>query len=83
MCIDYRQLTISNKYLLPHIKDLFDQLHGAAHFSKVVLWSSYHQLRIKEEDVPKTTFKIRYEYYEFLMMPFGITNAPVVFIDNE
>ncbi|KAA3473680.1 DNA/RNA polymerases superfamily protein [Gossypium australe] len=71
MCIDYRQLnkvTIKNKYSLPRIDDLFDQLKGAA-------------LRVKDSDIPKTTFRTRYEHYEFLVMPFGLTNAPAVFMD--
>ena len=73
LCIDYRQLnkvTIKNIYLLPHIDDLFDQLHGATIFSKVE--SGYHQVRIKDEDIFKTSFKTRYGHYEFAIMPFGI-----------
>ena len=84
LCIDYQQLnrvTIKNWYPLPRIDDLFDQLRGARVYSKIDLRTSYHQLRVRETDIPKTVFMTRYGHFEFTMMPFGLTNAPVAFMD--
>ncbi|GKB95594.1 putative reverse transcriptase domain-containing protein [Tanacetum coccineum] len=84
MCIDYRQLnklTVKNRYPFLRIDDLFDQLQGSSMYSKINLRSGYHQLRIKEEDIPITAFRTRYGHFEFQVMLFGLTNAPAVFID--
>ena len=81
--IDFRKLnkvTVKNKYPLPRIDDLFDQLKDEKLFSKIDLSSGYQQVRIKEEDIRKTTFRTRYGHYEFTMVPFGLSNAPIIFM---
>jgi hypothetical protein len=84
MCIDYRELnkiTTKNKYPLPRIDDLFDQLQGVQIFSKIDLRSGYHQLKIRRENISNTAFCTRYGHYEYVVMPFGLANAPTAFMD--
>jgi hypothetical protein len=86
MCVDYRSLndvTVKNKYPLPHIEDLFDHMRGARVFSKIDLRSGYHQMKIRPSDFPKTDFSTRYSLYEFTFMSFGLTNAPAYFMDQK
>nr|GEW11449.1 putative reverse transcriptase domain-containing protein [Tanacetum cinerariifolium] len=84
MCIDYHELnklTVKNRYPLPRIDDLFDQLQRSSIYLKIYLRSGYHQLRVREQDIPKTAFRTRYGHYEFQVMPFGLKNTPAVFMD--
>ena len=84
LCINYRQLnkvTIKNRYPLPRIDNLFDQLKGVRVYSKIDLRTGYHQLRVREANIPKTVFRTRYGHFEFTVMPFGLTNMPAAFMD--
>ena len=85
LCVDYRyfiKVTIKNKYPLSRIDDLMDQLVRSCEFIKIDLRSGYHQIRVKSEDIPKNAFSTCYVHFEYLVMPFGVTNAPGVFMDN-
>ena len=84
LCIDYRQLnrvTVKNRYLLSRIDDLFDRVKRARVYSNINLHTGYHQLRVKETDIPKTAFRMRYGHFKFTVMPFGLMNAPAAFMD--
>ncbi|GJU45040.1 putative reverse transcriptase domain-containing protein [Tanacetum coccineum] len=86
MCIDHRELnklTVKNRYPLPRIDDLFDQLRGACPFLKIDFRLGYHQLRVHEDAIPKTAFRTRYGHFESTVMPFGLTNAPTSKEEHE